>query len=1170
MNAVLRLVTTVLSRPKLIIVVPSIVMFLLAYQVFYDMLVKKLNAVLASQVNDFSIHPFVDPDLYRPPEKVVVGDLDGLVMTKVTVLLPSRNVLTVPMLEQLHTFEAVFNDSVVVLPLSVWPINLPALHAHHVQLSASQQHKVERYLLKYINFDQLDSLQSLFLDGLLQHNHFIKEARNLHVYILHKPTTDIEGRLRSSPLKISWHTSLSGRSARDFYDFLRIGTGTHATVNFFRYILDVLVLGGFAALLFATYLAVANEHKIRLNIGLLIGWFVEILMVSAAGANIVVWYQGYESWRLLFEPFGSFVLMSYTLTLLVMSARGLFYTINELAGDNSFEAKNGIRRRLYRFYTGSASVNNRLWCTVPLPGFCVVLITNILGVTGAGAVAYWYFRMYFDDVSMEYLNHRLLRLYQATCISLVLDHMLQLTYLVGIVVIDLKRNELTDILNDSLPVGEVNIFSHYLLGLNDHASTRPPRTSVRYRVGQQLLKVRRFDGKFFWLVINPTVSLVQYFGMFSGWAALIPKDLVSGVFRPMATIAINYTDYVYYLEMFAVLLFIEAMVQLTFTLTKFEEKTVEVSDTELTDDARYFKTIDLQGHKLDVLRLYTNPLAPFVVSTGLDHNILVWLPLNRRSEPVNIATTTTDDKEVWPVNFIKISSDGTYIIVISFKHALIKCYHRDRLDYLWEKPIAPEILANYRDGKIKILESFFRKRTVPGYLTRKILHQRKQLQRRGSDASAMSYNSQINSNFPPPEEEEIRNLEMALSREEFIVVLEKGELVTIACDDGSCNETVISEHDLTAAKKISSSRVSDKIICTNTNNDIIVANVINNKWRISVLPVQGSYNTGSKLLTPQTLSHPPHDEDFRCKYQPEEKAPAKTYDSINKPALVPIEFVGMVLRVENLTAQLIDVQTGVIIKVFDIGHFKPSTIRVAHSEPTHCKFCGCASVKSFSIIYEDAYDKTVIMHTFQLKTKKSKNNICLRVERDPREIRCLGFDSVVETQYWYENVEAWELTDVNMIFGFRRRDEPAEEVEKPSALAATGLQSLRNRKKPIKTAPKSRSLGDVWEAFIITAVDGMLIPYQFPEGDAQPGLVANRINSIAKYGFKSVAVNFGNLIKILYLGNDKLIENELYYSGTNTTMGLVLGEGSTNQLLFINKRRRARDKGKVPPVMRAM
>lgn len=1241
-------------------------------------------------------------------------------LSKIIVQLPTpnnplerANILEYKNLQLLSQYENYLstnlNDSLVLSPFSVWPINLNSIS----NLTPLQASKVEKYVVKHINFDENTQLLTLFLDDLFKYNHIVQKSQTMKFYVIHKSSISDKVSNHNFTVNIKEvYTTDSLVSIRDFIEYFLIQTDSLIVVKLFFAVLNMMEISAIVAFLIYVYLSIANQHKIRSNLGLLIGWVVEVCISAAASINIISYVHNYKSWRLIFEPLTTFTKAAYLLTIFVLSSRNLFRLINDLAGDNSFEFNNDIHKRLFKFYLGiNNSVKNsnaKIWFLNAvfrvfgidlekwhIPNVSKVLFFNILGISLLNIMGIGLFKVYFYGKFMDYLSMRLSRFVEATIIALILDHLLQLTYLVGVIIIDLNRYELADLLDQKsedpgqVSLLEANILSAFLLRLKAPKHLRPDSRSKRYQLGQYLLKVRPASSTTFWLILIPLIELVHFLGIFTHWVILIPYNLFNDrqpnfVSVGYRNIIVNNNSKFYYLELLTILLFIIAITQLIFKVNKFkntiqnpdhsEQSPGEYTnssknlDFEIVDEVKFFKSIDLiqlnnkDGHNQDVLRLCTNPVSSFIVSIGLDHEILVWSPLtkNSSSPPINISSTFTsnsESKEFWPINHIKISDDGNHIILINFKYGLIKCFEREQLKFIWQVAIPLEILKKYSRNKIKILESFFRKRTVPGFLARKILQKKKQLQqqrvRRGSDVSIMSVNSNVNSNFPPPPisshkndvDKELENLEKALNNEEFIMVLETGELITIACDNGSISTSniltsvyddetegdddddrpsvsTINQNRLTlnAAKKIFTSRVSDRIVCNVTNDDVVIATVINNKWKFRKLPIQGDiYNTGVQLLTPYTLSqnssYNGDRDDFRSKYNErqlaEEKpiipSSQKRFQPINKPTIASIEFVGMVLRVTDLTAQLIDVQTGIILRVFDIGHFKPGSLRVAHSEPTHCKFCGCASIQSFSIIYEDFYEKTVIMHTFNLEIKRSKNNICLRVERDPREIRCIGFNAVVEHQYWYKDLELWELTDVNMIIGFRKKSakdndsfENLSDTDSSSkSTIENGLMTLRSRKDhnrklfsksydslvKLNVINGTTSLNDIWEAFVITAFDGSLINYKIPEVDTPTGkgFTANRINSIVKYGFKSVAVTFGNLVMILYLGNDKLIENALYYSGTNTTIGSIVNEenelddspnqvpsriganlpsSNTNELLFINKRRRTREKNK--------
>ena len=62
--------------------------------------------------------------------------------------------------------------------------------------------------------------------------------------------------------------------------------------------------------------------------------------------------------------------------------------------------------------------------------------------------------------------------------------------------------------------------------------------------------------------------------------------------------------------------------------------------------------------------------------------------------------------------------------------------------------------------------------------------------------------------------------------------------------------------------------------------------------------------------------------------------------------------MGFFIRVDGLECQLIDVNTGVVIKLFGVGNMKVNSLRVSYPEPLHCRFCGSAAISSFSVVYE--------------------------------------------------------------------------------------------------------------------------------------------------------------------------------------------------------------------------
>lgn len=1257
---------SLLRAPKLIIVIPILLVFLLAYDAVYDMSLRPLNGKLVSHFSNFTLH-------------------DGLVLT-VPPLLPSwpphldasllvarltwaaDNTLRYSALEELVAVQAALAPSTayILSPVAQWPVPL-LVEAP----TADDKHKAEKHILKTLNLEQNHALTNLFFDRLGKKNHMIQLAGHVYIYAFFNASMGTPDFNVSSPgirlleTRIGSLRSLVG----DFQRYFQFLSGDVRFINSITSVWFVVEFVAFVVLLLHIYLSICNQHKIRSNVGLMIGWLTENLISAFASLCVISHYNGIASWYQAFGPLGWRALPSYFITMLLFSSRNLVRTINDLAGDNAFGTAENLHKRVIKYYLGiNSSVQNSqgvFWASmlvrkifmldvvstyvVPIPNTTVILLVNSIGITLATYILRLISALTLGASHHVIFCNSLNTYLWAGLLALALDHFLQLTFLVGIIVIDLNRVDLTDLLSKNQlgsktedthsTIHEVNPISAYLLGL--HGKPAAPNT-LRYRLGTYCLKISPASTARLWSYWVPVLALPPTFYTMLLLHMAIPETLAADPIKLVPLAASDRMekqsyDFLFYSELLTIVVFVIAISQLTFTLTYSKRQRKEVDSDEITalltpdsgitnaelakgDEIKFFESITLSGaHESDILKLQSNTKCSFLVSTDLDHKVLVWSPLSKVEKiPINISTVlesadpNAPKKEFWPINDIVISDDGNYIVLINTKHCRIKCFDRKTMDFAWEISLTSEFS---QDGKkMQTVAAFFRKKTVAGFLARKLLLKKKAQRRRNSAASILSATT-MTGNYPPPiapvqeaDEDDTPNkskeIEDSLHREEFVMVLESGEMITFACDElktkvyNPLTQIFEGQKELLGLKIISlkllkTARVNDRVICNLSNDDIIVGTAVNNIWRFNKLEIdtffsaQPAVNFAPPLMS-RTGSAISLRNDFSTAFElqrqnyhdrPENDSSVfsdvKKYPPINQSAIITIDFVGMVVRVKDLQAQLVDIHTGTIVKVFDIGHFKPGTFRVVHSEPTHCKFCGCASFESVSLVYQDFYEKLLIIQTFTVENKKSRNNICLRVERDPREIRCVGFDSVIEKHFWFDNMEMWEVTDMNVIVGIRKNEVINEEVAYTlgesgfSALPEDGgFTSLRNRMsshKPSSGRPQP-TINDLYQGFVITAQNGKLLEYSIPiEPKEEADFACTRPNYIVKYGYKSVAIAFGHIIKILFLGGDNLIESDLYYSGTTSTLNAVLkpskdGVSSSNELLFINKRRRMQEK----------
>ncbi|VEU20093.1 DEKNAAC101036 [Brettanomyces naardenensis] len=625
-----------------------------------------------------------------------------------------------------------------------------------------------------------------------------------------------------------------------------------------------------------------------------------------------------------------------------------------------------------------------------------------------------------------------------------------------------------------------------------------------------------------------------------------------------------------------------------------------------------FKAKELsRGHFLDVMQVTTSS-CPFVVSVGMDHKILVWSPL---TVPIPVPTQLPVSGRFLPVTNVVMSSSGSLIAVFS-KCGVVKCWSRLSMSWIWT--IHAAALENDQP-----LEAFFRQRHSPG------MRSRRGPKRKGTHKHAKHRHSRMTEleekeNYKPKavEEEDIfpedddrsrailmrrndssttstggirmfavttRSLSMdskfdsstninrlsANTHKDFVIVLKSGTMLTIDCTDGSIERESIFDNlintkkgsppfaEVLTCKKLFSPRINDRIVFAMSDGSLVVSTAVGTKWRSRRVEVKGGYNGGKSGDT--RLGLPETGRLFN--------EVSKGVSEFPSPVvLTTVPFVGMVVRAFDLTAQLIDAQSGTLLKEWPIGQFKPGSFKVFHPEPSHCRFCGCASVSSFSVAYTELESDTLILHTFSIDNR-AKNNICLRVERDPRETRCLGFASVTEHQHWLTGVEGWCSTDLNAVMGVRRKDRSlptTDEIgiwERCYGLVEQEAGVLRRRATKGKKSgllsethissvsidsTVSSTISSTWEGFNMNA-DGCVNTYEIPEGD-QPGLLMKRLGPVRKFGHKSIVATFGNIMKVLYLGNDNLIEES---DGESAATVNSFGQTS-NSLSFINRRRRMR------------
>lgn len=1223
---------SLIRHPKLFIFIPILIVFLVSYDTFYK--IALFDSTHWIQLSIHSIRTGEDALLghqVRAP-KFECSEL-GYNITRLTFKV--RNALSAENLQSLLSFEkSLPNNSYVLSPLSLL---LPSWRSTLEFSDHLDKQTIDKSLLKLFNYKVPCSILTIFLGKWQKFNQIIVSAREFSVYIFShsSPTSFLPSDLLTDKMVNS--VTEGPKNAVSFLNYYYFLLEDAPRVRMANILMRTIVLVALTMFAIHLYLSVCNCHKIRSSIGLLIGWAAS--SITAYFAALDIRKQSNSSLLLLsvFGPARWQLNESCILCIMLMSSRTFYRTLHDLAGDSTFGEPESLHKRVIKYYLGIniseknskgvfwmsqflksfLMLNNQEVYPIPIPNITFILLINLCGFSITFGVSSLIMSVFLTESTLSLYWGVVYEFYMVITVTLIIDHALQLTFLAAIVIIDLNKVELSDMLsqraieNESI-FHEVNPISAILFRSNGHET---PKGSLRHYLGTYFLKISPSSLRTYWMYIMPLMC-ISIAGITSLLINLAFRDGISSDLIKELVFLRNYTDseentYIYYLELVLIVIFIvvicELCLSVNFSRIKGDDVAIAFeSETAGDDQAVFFhKLLDTKGSKrfecltlenpsgADLLKLYSNSKCSYIVSVDMDHRYLLWQP--KKGSELNIPIELEPNFEMKGkgssvVNHVEISDGGDFVILMNFQACRIKCFNTTSRSFTWEVSLTSEVDQPVK--RMKTVATFFRKRTVIGLLARTLLLRKRNSSRRGSEGSIMSNHSWSGNFLPPMATNELNEGGTAneqnsekLHKEEFIAILETGEMVVIMCNEfkiqlfNLLDEAFQGHEDrygltIVSLKFLASARVSDKIVCNLSNNDIIVGTAIKNTWRFHKLELNKVFKPHtlatfapplmSRGYAPNAFSTDMSTTRDYTRYQLRDiHIRQKAQDStirMNKPTVVTIEFVGMFVRVKELTAEMVDILTGTILRVFYIGSFKPGTFRVAHSEPTHCKFCGCASVESLTLLYEDLYEKTVILHTFKLQNAKSRNNICLRVERDPREVRCMGLDSAIESHYWYTNVEQWELTDMNVIIGIKKDAETCEQIPKSVFDSEVEtLSVLRSRKRKVNLYDNGSKENIRWQGFVVTALNGKFLEYEIP-GDDFASTCSTRPNYIVKYGFKAVAVVTGSLVKVLYLGNDKLIENDLYFSGTTSSLNPILLPGSTGKtqlsdLLFINKRR---------------
>ncbi|KAF6827406.1 srebp cleavage activating protein [Colletotrichum plurivorum] len=254
--------------------------------------------------------------------------------------------------------------------------------------------------------------------------------------------------------------------------------------------------------------------------------------------------------------------------------------------------------------------------------------------------------------------------------------------------------------------------------------------------------------------------------------------------------------------------------------------------------------------------------------------------------------------------------------------------------------------------------------------------------------------------------------------------------------------------------------------------------------------------------------------------------------------VVPLSALSSFLVARSQTVDLIDAKTKDLLHTFETEPIQPRSLRCFHSSRRKPQ-CGSIGLASFGIAYNHADSGDCIIQTYTCK--EDGNVICFRNTNMPPSRSCSLWHDTLESKRQISNPGTWEALPNGLLVGVRRESYESGSSSGESSPTTTG--GLRRRMYQRLEKRPSRS-HDNWEVWIASQL-GLEETYEtrplHSENEDGSHLIISELGPMVKVGTASVAVGFGNIIKLITVGHQHFED---------------LAEGENGGLLNLGSRRR--------------
>jgi len=244
-------------------------------------------------------------------------------------------------------------------------------------------------------------------------------------------------------------------------------------------------------------------------------------------------------------------------------------------------------------------------------------------------------------------------------------------------------------------------------------------------------------------------------------------------------------------------------------------------------------------------------------------------------------------------------------------------------------------------------------------------------------------------------------------------------------------------------------------------------------------------------------------------------------------SLLPISAYSAYLIVRLRTVDLVDFKTSEIIHTFQTEPIRHRSLKFLRSRRRQTQ-CGSQGLSSFTLAYVSAETGECILQTYL--PPQEGQTICFSNPSDPKTANCCLWRNTRELKRRVENPGSWEALPNGSVVGVRRKSDGsgggtmAEQGKKGQDASSPSPQrnDFRRRRRSQSRPPERREGWEVWVMSQLEKEENYETrPLATPEESGSEHLMVSTPGPMEKTGSCSVAIAFGDVIKVIAVGHER-------------------------------------------------